>query len=249
MATPSQWSTHPSFDFFEGFHDGYRFLEPPARHLRSILFVKGMGWVVRDTMESRGSAMHPFAVHLQCGPDVQVHGAAGSLLTLDAPAARLRVAAFATGGTFEPVDGWVAPVYGRRVEAPAFRFEVPPVSPSQAIMIMVSCRQSEEPRVIELDARAGRVFSIAAARASWEVGIGDANGGGVEATALETDAGWVSIRRTADGRSQEVVALGLTHLRVDGDTILDGADRVGSLVARRVGNRWDVEIGSTSGAP
>ena len=49
-----EWVTQPRFDFLEGEHDGFQRLADPVRHVRSVLFIRGGYWVVRDCLEANG---------------------------------------------------------------------------------------------------------------------------------------------------------------------------------------------------
>jgi uncharacterized heparinase superfamily protein len=104
------WRTHPRFDFFDGSHDGFKRLNPLARHTRSILFVKGMGWIIRDRVESAGS--RALGVHFHCAPEIHGLEPTDSTLRLGGPRTGLLVAVFAQTGSLEATEGWVSPVYG-----------------------------------------------------------------------------------------------------------------------------------------
>ena len=48
------WISEVRFDFFEGSHNGYQRLQSPGIHTRSILFLKGDYWIMRDVFETAG---------------------------------------------------------------------------------------------------------------------------------------------------------------------------------------------------
>ncbi len=61
------WISRARFDFVEGSHDGYSRLSPPASHSRSILFLKGDYWVVRDRVKSDGALQADLWFHFETG--------------------------------------------------------------------------------------------------------------------------------------------------------------------------------------
>ncbi|HVF50403.1 MAG TPA: alginate lyase family protein, partial [Pyrinomonadaceae bacterium] len=68
-AAARRWITHARFDFFSGEHDGYARLDAPATHARSILFLKGGYWILRD--EVRTSGAHSYELRFHFAPDSQ----------------------------------------------------------------------------------------------------------------------------------------------------------------------------------
>ncbi|HEX8423222.1 MAG TPA: alginate lyase family protein, partial [Pyrinomonadaceae bacterium] len=66
------WTSRARFDLFEGEHDGYTRLPAPAVHVRSVLFVKGDYWIMRDRIETSGT--HEYKLHFhfdpRCAPSI-----------------------------------------------------------------------------------------------------------------------------------------------------------------------------------
>lgn len=58
-----RWLSRARFDLFEGEHDGYMRLDAPAKHLRSVLFIKGDYWIVRDRVETAGAHRYELNFH------------------------------------------------------------------------------------------------------------------------------------------------------------------------------------------
>ena len=116
------WEAGEGFAYFEGTHDGFARLPDPAAHRRAVLFLPGLGWVVRDRVEAAGE--HAVRVHWHLAPGLAPALApgpsAGGTLVVDGegrPA--LVAAAFGAAGALplgaEPA--WVSPRYGARVAA------------------------------------------------------------------------------------------------------------------------------------
>jgi len=81
LARATRWVSNERFDFVEGLHDGFRRLSSPATHYRSILFLKGDYWVVRDEVESATSHAVELRWHLAAG--VRVAELDGSRVLLE----------------------------------------------------------------------------------------------------------------------------------------------------------------------
>jgi len=111
-----RWVTHPWIDYFDGDHDGYRRLEAPVTHRRSVLFVKnGAYWIVRDVV--RSASEHRVDLHW--------HWASGFVLSVvddhtliarsvESIAGGLLLQVFGSGGCFSCDQRDVSPSYGVR---------------------------------------------------------------------------------------------------------------------------------------
>jgi Heparinase II/III-like protein len=95
------WLSHARFDLFEGEHDGYLRLDAPARHLRSVLFIKGDYWIVRDRVETGGAHRYELNFHFDPRSRVSIEtahdAAANDASTATATYVRSRKADASTG--------------------------------------------------------------------------------------------------------------------------------------------------------
>lgn len=66
-AMQKKWIANHRFDFFEGAHDGYERLSAPVAHTRSVLFIKGDYWIMRDLAETDGSHEYSLNFHFAEG--------------------------------------------------------------------------------------------------------------------------------------------------------------------------------------
>lgn len=147
--TVREWRTGEHADVFDASHTGYVTLPSSVRHRRRVVFGKEpFAWLVVDSLEGEGEHAVESYVHLS--PDLTVTAATQPLarqsqldatvarladeLTLDRPPALRHGAALSCAGSdggvlVVPFDwglvsvdtGWVAPRYGRRVQAPVIR--------------------------------------------------------------------------------------------------------------------------------
>jgi hypothetical protein len=238
QATVHAWKTHPQFDFFEGSHDGFQRIDQAARHTRSVLFVKGMGWIMRDRVNSAGS--HAVGVHFRCAPGLQGVRTTDSTLLIEGPGTGLLLAVFSKDGALVQSDGWVAPVYGKRVQAPAFTFLLPEGSGSDVITVLVSCRHDPQRyRVEELECRGGSALHVKGPEGHHDILIGD---GEMMATPqIETDAAWASIRREPNGAPVEFFMLSGSTLSIDGAEVARESHSHEYVTGHWAEGQWRVE--------
>ena len=112
------WEAGEGYAFFEGTHDGFAHLSDPVTHRRAVLFLAGIGWVVRDRLEARGEHAVRLHWHLAPGlaPAASAH-AGGTLVTHTDGRPALMVTAFGVRGglPLTAEAAWVSPRYGARV--------------------------------------------------------------------------------------------------------------------------------------
>jgi len=121
----SSWITEERFDYVVGSHDGFMRLAEPAKHTRSILFIKNGYWVVRDVVETSGAhdlqARFQLAPHLMPLPPqdntVRVVGENGDALVL-------KISAFAKNIEWGKENASVSECYGEKKEAFALSISV-----------------------------------------------------------------------------------------------------------------------------
>ncbi|MDQ1525034.1 MAG: hypothetical protein QOE47_2958 [Pyrinomonadaceae bacterium] len=71
-ASCRQWLSRARFDLFEGAHDGYERLDAPVTHTRSVLFVKGDYWIVRDRVETPGTHDYALNFHFDARTELSI---------------------------------------------------------------------------------------------------------------------------------------------------------------------------------
>jgi hypothetical protein len=108
-----------------GEHDGYRRLDPPVRHRRTVVSVGGRYWACIDVLDGSGVHDVEFLFHLAPELLVEVSGDRAFAYAADATEGLVVVAAgFGTGapdvvrGATHPVQGWHSEDYGARRPAP-----------------------------------------------------------------------------------------------------------------------------------
>src|SRR5256714_23517 len=100
-AAAHDWTSRARFDFFEGTQDGYARLPSPVGHTRSVLFLKGDYWVVRDRAETEGAHRYDLNFHFApaAAPTIESSRGVASVRERKSDAAGLELFTFCkTGG-------------------------------------------------------------------------------------------------------------------------------------------------------
>ncbi|MGH9940774.1 MAG: alginate lyase family protein [Pyrinomonadaceae bacterium] len=250
QAAAHDWISHARFDYFAGEHDGYLRLPAPARHVRSVLFLKGDYWIVRDRVETDGPHQYDLRFHFAPGasPVIEPEGDGAPAVrerSQDTPG--LSLFTFG-GGAWREEGGWVSSCYAGREAAPVLSFTGESHGPQEFITFLIPHRAhaGQELRVRELEAATGRAFEV--------YGDGDDDddardllllGGATVAAGvtIETDFDWAWLRR-APGEVElleELVLVGGRRLSLGGHEIMNVGRRVEYAVVRRVAGAWRIE--------
>jgi hypothetical protein len=249
----AEWVSHPRFDYFEGAHDGYARLAAPAIHSRSVLFLKGGYWVIRDRIESNGS--HRVSVHFHCAPGVTVEVDGDRDLVLAGAegcgGSTLRIAGFARGLTLTRADECVSPSYGVRLPATVCVLTTEGEGRQEVVTFLLpgGSRLSAR-RAAEIDARRGRAFSLTADDGTDTLLVGADDG--AEADGVVADAEWAWVRRSALGAVVEFVVLAGRALRVDRTVIFHAGGVARYVAGQLVDGEWHLDTdydGSLTLAP
>jgi hypothetical protein len=229
--TAERWLSRPRFDFFSGSHDGFRRLPDPALHRRSILFLKGEYWLVRDHIEAAGE--HEVRAHLHFAPELSLSVEGSRIVAADAgehgPEA---LTAFALGrGARVLLDrAPVSPAFGELTEGPTATIATVGRGDQEIFTLLVPGGRA--PRSVEeLPAAGGHCLRVDSGRGSdWLL---TATEGRVLAGEIESDFRWAWLRWSRDGsRLLELLALDGRELVVGGRPVIRAGSPLGYLHAR-----------------
>lgn len=155
-ATGHKWIAEDRFDFFSGSHDGYKRLKEAAIHTRSILFLKGDYWIMRDLVETSGE--HEFSLNFHFDRDLKPEIAENGTWVGDE---NHRLFAFGDKGAWQQKESWISNNHGNKVNAPFFRFLSRGIGTQEFFtFILPSSRGGEPPLVTECPTRTGRAFVV-----------------------------------------------------------------------------------------
>lgn len=247
------WQSRARFDLFEGEHDGYLRLQPsPAKHVRSVLFVKGDYWIVRDRVETSGAHDYELNFHFDAHSQVSIESESES--EKDAGAATtatgvvragvegagassgLDLFAFARGGAWRAHEELISTAYGAATPAPVCTFAFKGGAEEVfTLLVPRAAGTATQFSAREIEAVGGRAFELrdgTTRRDYLLVRAGDAPS--IETAQLASDFEWTWLRFDGDGAEpRELIALGGKSLRLDGREVLRSQSHINYLVARR----------------
>ncbi len=150
------WISTDRFDLFEGSHNGYERLKDPAKHTRSILFLKNDYWIMRDLVETSGE--HEYSLNFHFDDDLKTGiGDGGKWVGGDDH----RVFTFGDNGSWEQKESWISKNHGNRTNAAFLRFISRGTGTQEFFTIMLPVDTlTAAPEVSEIPMVAGRAFVI-----------------------------------------------------------------------------------------
>ncbi len=223
-----KWIEQPRFTFVSGTHRGYEQLSRPGIHTRSILFVKGDYWLVRDRIELNGKHEVDLWFHFESGTSPEVReDASGQWVHENAATGGLKIVSFAPGGLWTKENGWVSHCYGERAVAPVCVFSAMAEGEFEIITFLLP----GESRVREIEVAGGRGFEIQSEH-SRDVVIVKAMSEVVEVQtpSLISDFEYTWLRtepNTGTGREpKEAILLGGQRFELEGHKIVQSGERI-----------------------
>lgn len=245
-ASATAWKTCARFDYFAGAHDGYlRFEHAPARHLRSVLFLKHDYWIVRDAVETTGEHRYDLHFHFAADARPRLEKQAGSLLSPaergeDAPG--LDIFSFGDGGEWSLQEGWVSSCYGERKRATVCNFSKQGAGAQEFYSFLLPRRGADaNMEARELEVSGGRAFELRDEAVRDLLLAGD--GALIETERIMSDFKWAWARFGNDAETlAELVLIDGRRFSLDGQEILSSPERIAYAVARRVDDCLRIEI-------
>jgi hypothetical protein len=229
------WLSHARFDYFEGAHNGYERLPTPALHTRSILFIKGDYFVVRDNVSTEGAHLAEVRFHFSPEAAPRICAEGDRTFVSEESEERSGLALHAFGGGWAAEEGWISSCYGQRAAAPVLSFSARAEGAQEFITFMIphAAAQLRETSVRERLAAGGRLFEVRQNDLCDNLALGD--GKLIEGERFHSDFIWSWVRFTHDGaRIEEVLLIGGRRFVLDGRVIFDSKRPVSYLLARRV---------------
>jgi hypothetical protein len=245
QARANSWIAEDRFDFFEGSHDGYRRLENPATHTRSILFLKNDYWIMRDFVETTGENDFGLNFHfnIKTGPEVE-RSENGGVCVAEMPPGEvgLRALTFGDNGGWQRKESWVSTCYGQRSEAPLLRFVSHGTGSQEFFTFMMPADQGfAAPEVFETEVVGGRAFVIRYRDYSDLFVYADGNGQIIRTEFFDTNFRflWARLSR-GESLPEEFVLVDGTNFNVAGREIVNYPSRLKFAVARRLGTKLNI---------
>jgi hypothetical protein len=156
----SSWITEQNFDYVVASHDGFMRLSEPARHTRSILFIKNGYWVIRDVVETSGQHvlqarfhLDPRMVPLPLPPDENTV----RIVSENGGAPVLKMSAFAKNFEWGKENASVSECYGEKKEASVLTINVLAKGSEELVVFLLPDAGAV---VREIEAPDGRAFEV-----------------------------------------------------------------------------------------
>lgn len=234
-ATAHKWIAEDRFDLFEGSHDGYRRLEDPVVHNRSILFLKNDYWIVRDTAETSGQ--HEYSLNFHFAADVKPRiGEAGGWVGDDAH----RIYTFGDRGEWQRTEDAVSKDHGSKLDATTMHF----ISEGEGTQefftfILPIDRGVDPPVIIETPTPSGRAFVIRYAQYTDLFIFNDQADRVVDTGLFDTDFKYAWARLTDQETPDEILLIEGSTLRMNGRDVVEKTTEFASI--RRFGTELYVK--------
>jgi hypothetical protein len=239
-AERKQWITDDRFDFFEGSHDGYQRLSAPATHTRSIMFLKGDYWIMRDVVETSGSHDYSLNFHFDDTATPAV-SSDGKYVGDDG----YRLFTFGDNGAWQQKESWISKVHGNKINAPFLRF----MSSGDGVQefftfILPVDSQMSQPEVVEASTPAGRAFVIKYGPYRDLLIFNDTEQEYIDAGGFESNCRYTWARlREGESIPDEFVLINGDGLRISGINVVDVIDHK-YAAARRLGSELYIRSGA-----
>lgn len=242
-----EWISEPRFDFFAGAHDGYeRLEEAPARHSRSILFLKNDYWIMRDYVKTTGRHQYGLNFHFESDAFPTVETAENGekcIAQINLEGIGARIFTFGDNGNWVQKDTFTAPSYGNKASSRLMQFASEGTGPQEFFtFLMPDEADFESPVVYETDVRGGRAFVIRFNNYTDLMVFSD--GEQIVSTEFFNTSFrflWARISEGGDRVPEEYVLIGGRHFSVDGCEVINYPNILEYATARRFGNQLNVQ--------
>lgn len=237
------WLVGERFDYFRGSHDGFQRLAAPATHERSVFFVKGGYWLLRDRIVADAPHVITIHFHFPTGVCPQLENSMAVTLRREhseVPIARL--SSFADGGSFELSAERMSPEYGRLSDSFTCRF-VAELQGGQEVVSILTDGATDTQWVSNIGSMSGPSFEIMSEHAIDQLSLGPTTG------QVTSDAAWTWVRRCRrTSVVTELVLLDASRCEVDGMPVTRLDERVTFVEARLTNEGWLVRKGTVVGS-
>lgn len=180
-----QWISEPRFDYVSGEHEGFTRFAGPAVLRRSVLFLKGDYWIVRDTMSSPNDHRGDVWFHFDSSAKPLLNG-----VVRDAGSG-FAIWSFGDGRWVEE-DRWISHCYGQKEPAKAYAFSVLFKDGDDVLSFLLPQKAETVWQVKKIEAQDLRAFAVYGAKTQDLVMIREAE--------------WLWVRFSGD-RMEEFVTL------------------------------------------
>lgn len=244
-ASVNSWISQDRFDFFEGSHNGYKRLEDPATHTRSVLFLKNDYWIMRDYVETLGENEYGLNFHfnIKTQPEILSEEQSGFCIQeMPANEVGIKLATFGDNGGWQRKESWISTCYGKRINAPFLRFVSKGIGSQEFFTFMMPTDVGfNPPEVFETEITGGRAFVIKYRDYNDLFVFGDGNGQPIRTEFFDTNFRFLWARLSVgEGLPEEFVMVDGTNFNLNGREVVNYPNRLKFAIARRLGTKLNV---------
>ena len=238
-ATQKKWIANHRFDFFEGSQDGYERLDSPVTHTRSVLFIKGDYWIMRDFAETDGAHEYALNFHFAEGRN-PVIGDSAAFVGDD----NNRIFTFGDNGFWQRREAFISKNHGNKRPASFMRYLSSGEGTQEFFTFMMPFANGQTPpEVTETMTENGRAFVIKYNGYTDIFVLNDRDGfidNGVFASNFRHS--WARLR---DGETEpdELVLIDGDRLSVGGAEVLKIEESTYASI-RRLGSEYYIKTGN-----
>ena len=220
------WIDHARFTFVSGKHNGYT----AGTHTRSILFLKGDYWIMRDRVELSGQHQLDLWFHFESDASPALEGDPQRQWVHENGAdGGLQIVSFAPGGSWTKEEGWVSHCYGERAPAPVCVFSAPAAGVFEiTTFLLPQSPAGGQSKVKQIEVSGGRGFEMHDDNSRDVLIIHNGGNAGVAQTAsVISDFEYTWLRFDGnDPTPAELVLLGGHRLETAEQKIVESSERV-----------------------
>lgn len=244
-AEPINWIAEERFNFFEGAHDGYRRLEDPATHRRSVLYLKNDYAIMRDYVDTLGTHEYALNFHFNKETNPAIEDTESGMFCVGETSTDgdgWRMFTFGDNGGWQRKESWISDNYGKRTNAPFLRFVSKGTGAQEFFTFMLPAdRGFVKPEIFETAVTGGRAFVINY-RGYWDLFVfADENDQIVRTELFNTNFRFFWARLSQGEQiPEEFVMVGGTSFSLGSREIINYPTELKFAVARRLGTRLNV---------
>lgn len=245
QAKLNSWISQDRFDFFEGSHDGYKRLENPATHTRSILFLKNDYWIMRDYVETTNENEFGLNFHFNIETQPEILGEEnGGFCVNETPAndVGIKLCTFGDKGGWQRKESWVSTCYGKKINAPFLRFVSKGIGSQEFFTFLMPTDVGfDAPEVFETEVIGGRAFVIKYRNYDDLFVFADGNGQPIRTEFFDTNFRFLWARMSpGENLPEEFVMVDGTSFNLGGREVVNYPNHLKFAIARRLGTKLNV---------
>ncbi|MBX3282608.1 MAG: alginate lyase family protein [Acidobacteria bacterium] len=225
--TAKAWITDPIFDFFEGEAE----LPAGGTHRRSVMYIRGDYFIIRDVVEMAGE--HLFELNFRYAPGITPERDLEGDFVGDE---HHRTFIFGSGGLTTKPDP-VSPQYGRLVNSTRVRYAAKAADKAEFVTFVLPRNESfAPPEVFEIAIDTGRMFLVQYGDYRDVLLLGP-GGTRIRTESISSDFActWARTHAAAD-LPEQIIAVKGSHLSIVTSPVARGETDLQFVSARRFGN-------------